>query len=211
MTVNIKTRGELFIISAPSGSGKSTLIDLLLSQTENIEYSISYTTREPRAGEKDGVDYFFVSEEKFKKMIENNEFIEYAKVFDKFYYGTSKKQVYSILEQGKDVIMDIDVQGAYQIMQKGELRFTSIFIIPPSLEELRKRLINRGRDSFSEIEKRLNTAKNEIKYLMHFDYIVINDILENALSSLKAIIISERHKIKRIANLEDIYNKFAEE
>ncbi|BBB32695.1 guanylate kinase [Thermotomaculum hydrothermale] len=211
MKIRLKTRGELFIISAPSGSGKSTLIKLLLEQVENLEYSISYTTREPRKGEINGKDYFFVSEKEFKKMIENNEFIEYAKVFDKFYYGTSKKQVYSRIKQGKDVIMDIDVQGAYQIMKKKELDFTSIFIIPPSIEELRKRLISRGRDSIEEIEKRLNTARNELKYLRHFDYVVVNDILEEALSSLKSIIFSERHRVKRLVDTENIYKHFAEE
>ena len=211
MRINLKHKGELFIISAPSGSGKSTLIKLLLEQVENLEYSISYTTREPRKGEVNGKDYFFVSEKEFEKMIENNEFIEYARVFDKFYYGTSKKQVYSRIEQGKDVIMDIDVQGAYQIMEKGNLDFTSIFIIPPSIEELKKRLVDRGRDSMEEIEKRLITAKNEIKYLRYFDYVVVNDILEEALSSLKSIIFSERHKVKRLVNEEEIYKHFAEE
>ena len=211
MKINLKTRGELFIISAPSGSGKSTLIRLLLGQVENLEYSISYTTREPRKGEVNGKDYFFVSTEQFEKMIENNEFIEYARVFDKFYYGTSKKQVFSRLEKGKDVIMDIDVQGAYQIMEKKEFDFTSIFIIPPSLKELKKRLVDRGRDSMEEIEKRLITAKNELKYLGYFDYVVVNDVLEEALSLLKSIVFTERHKVKRLINLENIYKHFAEE
>ena len=211
MKIKLKPKGELFIISAPSGSGKSTLIKLLLDEVENLEYSISYTTREPRKGEVNGKDYFFVSEKEFEEMIENDEFIEYARVFGKFYYGTSKKQVYSRIEQGKDVIMDIDVQGAYQIMEKGNLDFTSIFIIPPSIEELKKRLVERGRDSMEEIEKRLITAKNEIKYLGHFDYVVVNDILEEALTSLKSIISSERHKVKRLVNKEEIYKHFSEE
>ncbi len=211
MKIKLERKGELFIISAPSGSGKSTLIHMLLKEVENLEFSVSYTTREPRKGEVNGKDYFFVSEEEFKKMIENDEFIEYAKVFGKFYYGTAKKQVYSKIEKGKDVIMDIDVQGAYQIMQKKPIDFTSIFIIPPSLEELRNRLVSRGRDSMEEIEKRLNTAKNEIKYLKYFDYVVVNDILEDALSDLKAIIFSERRKVKRLVNIESIYKQFTEE
>ncbi len=211
MGIEIKTKGELFIISAPSGSGKSTLIKMLLEEVNNLEYSISYTTREPRAGEVNGKDYFFVSEKEFEEMIKDNEFIEYARVFDKFYYGTAKNQVYSRLEKGIDVIMDIDVQGAYQIMQKGNVDFTSIFIIPPSIEELKRRLVERGRDSVEEIEKRLITARDEIKYLRHFDFVVVNDILEDALKSLKSIVVSERHRVLRIENIYEIYKHFTEE
>ncbi len=211
MRVSLKTKGELFIISAPSGSGKSTLIKMILNQVENLEYSISYTTREPRVGEVNGKDYFFISEKEFQKMIENGEFIEYAKVFDKFYYGTAKSQVYSRLEKGIDIIMDIDVQGAYQIMNKGKVDFTSIFIIPPSIDELKKRLVERGRDSIEEIEKRLITARNEIKYLRYFDYVVVNDNLDEALSYLKSIIFAERLKVKRLVNIENIYKYFTEE
>ncbi len=211
MRVSLKTKGELFIISAPSGSGKSTLIKMILNQVENLEYSISYTTREPRVGEVNGKDYFFISEKEFQKMIENEEFIEYAKVFDKFYYGTAKSQVYSRLEKGIDIIMDIDVQGAYQIMKKGKVDFTSIFIIPPSIDELKKRLVERGRDSIEEIEKRLITARNEIKYLRYFDYVVVNDNLDEALSYLKSIIFAERLKVKRLVNTENIYKYFTEE
>lgn len=195
---NLKQKGTLFIITAPSGSGKSTLIHKAIDSITNLNFSISYTTREKRKGEENGKDYFFVSEADFLQMVNEDKFLEYAKVFDKYYYGTSKAQVEAALKNGKDIIMDIDVQGACQLMKKQSLPHISIFILPPSFKELENRLVNRKRDSESEIQKRLKVAENEIKYISRFDYLIINGDINKSSDDFLSIIKSERLKINNI-------------
>ncbi|NOZ12619.1 MAG: guanylate kinase [Acidobacteria bacterium] len=206
--MKINRKGGLFIISAPSGSGKSTVIHRVMEQVQNLSFSVSYTTREPRAGETPGKDYFFVSETEFEQMIQAGEFLEHARVFGKFSYGTSRKQVESLLKQGRDVIMDIDVQGALQLMKRQDTPHTSIFIIPPDAAELKRRLENRNREGKKEILNRLKTAGKEIQALASFDYLVVNDGLNQAVDEVKRIILAQRLKINRVKNIEQITELF---
>jgi len=182
----MKNKGDIFVISAPSGTGKTTLIRLLLPRFPGLSFSISCTTRLPRPGEVDGQHYFFVSEEEFKKSIAKGEMLEWAKVYG-HYYGTPLHFVREKIAAGKDVVLDIDIQGAQEVRRKIPEAIL-IFIIPPSWEELQRRIINRSTDSSEVIKKRLKAAKEEIKMAREFDYIVINDILENALRELTSII-----------------------
>lgn len=182
---------NVFIISAPSGSGKSTLVDKLREQVPNLEFSISYTTRKPRGAEENGREYFFVSREQFEEMIRKDEFLEYARVFEVDYYGTARRFWHKAQEEGKDLLLDIDVQGAAQIRLKipGAV---SIFILPPNRSELEQRLRSRGQDSEEKIERRLETARREIENYQKYDYILVNDRLEESAEGLKAIVLSER-------------------
>jgi len=182
----MKNKGDIFVISAPSGTGKTTLVRLLLSRFPTLSFSISYTTRLPRPGEVDGQHYFFVSEKEFKRSIARGEMLEWAKVYG-HYYGTPLHFVKEKIAAGKDVILDIDIQGAQEVKKKIPEAIL-IFIIPPSWEELQRRITNRSTDSLEVIKKRLKAARKEIKVARVFDYIVINDILENALQELTSII-----------------------
>ena len=176
---------ELFVISAPSGAGKSTLIRELLNEHENFDLSISATTRPPRAGEVNGVHYHFISDDMFSNLIDENEFVEYAQVHN-HRYGTLKSHIKNKFEEGKNVILDIDVQGFCQIQQSG-IANTSIFILPPSFSELRERLNRRKSDSKSAIEKRLQNAKKEVAHFKKYDFVIINDDIDNALTALKDV------------------------
>ncbi len=206
--MKIDRKGGLFIISAPSGSGKSTVIRRVMEEIENLSFSVSYTTREPRSGEINGRDYFFVSESEFDEMIEAGEFLEHARVFGKFWYGTNRKQVNSLLGQGHDVIMDIDVQGALQLLKQQGISHTSLFIIPPDADELKVRLQNRNREGEAEIQKRLKTAGEEIQAVTAFDYIIVNDDLEKAVADIKQIILAQRLKVSRVKNIQKITELF---
>ena len=181
-----ENRGHLIVISAPSGAGKSTLCAAIRKRFPNILYSISSTTRKPREGEKDGIDYFFVTEEEFRAGIKNNQWAEWAKVHDN-YYGTSAAYLNEHLSVNKDVLLDIDVQGADQIQQKyaGAI---SIFVLPPSLNELEQRLRKRGTDDENEIQKRLKNALEEIKKKERYQYIIVNDDLITSIDELSNII-----------------------
>lgn len=194
-------KGELFIISAPAGGGKTTIVNMLLKEVPNLERVITCTTRKPREGEKDKIDYFFLSKEEFEQGIKNGKFLEYAKVHDN-YYGTPKDEVEKLLSEGKDLILVIDVQGMKQIKEKMDI--VSIFILPPSLDELINRMKKRGEPE-EEIKKRLETAKREIPQWKYYDYIVINDVLEQAKEDIKSIILSRRLKRERfdINQIED--------
>ena len=194
-------KGELFIISAPAGGGKTTIVNMLLKEVPNLERVITCTTRKPREGEKDKIDYFFLSKEEFEQGIKNGKFLEYAKVHDN-YYGTPKDEVEKLLSEGKDLILVIDVQGMKQIKEKTDI--VSIFILPPSLDELINRMKKRGEPE-EEIKKRLETAKREIPQWKYYDYIVINDVLEQAKEDIKSIILSRRLKRERfdINQIED--------
>ncbi len=188
-------KGNLFIISSPSGGGKGTLIKELLKTVSGISYSVSYTTREMRDGEENGKDYFFVSKEEFKNLIDEDRFLEYAVVHGNF-YGTSKSQIEKELADGKDIILEIDVQGA-EIVRKKLSDSVGIFILPPSFEVLKKRLKERSTESEEALKIRLNNAKEEVKEYKCFDYVVVNDEVEMASSKLKMIFLSERLKTDR--------------
>lgn len=181
--------GTIYIISAASGTGKTTLTKELFGSVQHMRISISHTTRSLRPGEKPNESYFFVDVPKFEQMITENAFLEHANVFGD-YYGTSQQWVEEQLHTGNDVILDIDWQGAAQIRKK--LKCVSIFLLPPSLQELRNRLEKRKRDSAAVIEQRLIAARNEILHYNEFDYIVINDRFDEALSDLQAIVRAQR-------------------
>jgi guanylate kinase len=180
----------VYIISAPSGSGKSTLVNELLKSVGDLGFSISYTTRAPRGSEENGKQYYFVSRPEFEKMIRDGEFLERAEVFGN-YYGTARRFLRVAEQQGHDLLLDIDVQGAAQIQQKLPSA-TSIFILPPDRKTLEERLRKRGEDSEEVIQRRLVMAKREIQNYSRYNYILINNLLEESIENLKAIVRSER-------------------
>jgi guanylate kinase len=200
--------GTVFVVSAPSGSGKSTLVKRLLAEVPGVQFSISFTTRAPKENEIDGVDYCFVSRETFQQMIREGQFFEYARVFDE-YYGTARASIEKVLQEGQDVILDIDTEGAAQVKQRLPQAVT-VFIFPPSREALRERLHSRRRDTEVEIEKRLRwAAEVEIHRYAGYDYLIINDQLEQALEVLKGIVWAERSRTRRMTPyLEPILNSF---
>lgn len=183
--------GNLFIISAPSGAGKSSLIQALLQRHQDMQVSVSHTTRAPRPGEQDGVHYHFVSVDTFKALIEKDEFFEWAEVFGN-YYGTSKSAIRELLRQGIDVFLDIDWQGARQIKVL-EPSAKGIFILPPSLTELEQRLNKRGQDSSDVIAKRMAQAHSEMSHANEYEYLIINDNFDNALLELERIVLAQRN------------------
>ena len=187
---NISIPGNLFIISAPSGAGKSSLVKALMANDSSLALSTSHTTRAPRGQEENGVHYWFVEAEKFQQMIDTGDFLEWAQVHGNR-YGTSKHQIMSCLQNGQDIILEIDWQGALQIHQIYP-QAVLIFIVPPSLAELENRLRKRGEDSHETIEKRLNNAKIELAKAKVFDFVIINDIFETALSDLQTVVHSQR-------------------
>ncbi|HCV02890.1 guanylate kinase [Pseudoalteromonas sp. SSMSWG5] len=189
-----QTRGNLFILSAPSGAGKSSLISALLKKHNDMKVSVSHTTRSPRPGEENGVHYHFVSVEAFKALIEKNDFFEWAQVFDN-YYGTSKQAIESQLDAGIDVFLDIDWQGAQQIRKLVD-DVETIFILPPSKEELESRLNNRGQDSQEVIAGRMAKAQSETSHYNEYDYVVVNDDFETALSEIETIVMAKRLSLK---------------
>jgi guanylate kinase len=180
----------VYIVSAPSGSGKSTLVNELFKMVRNLDFSISYTTRPPRGSEQNGKEYFFVSKEEFKAMIAAREFLEHAEVFGN-YYGTARRFLREAEARGNDLLLDIDVQGAEQIKRKIP-NAVSIFILPPDREKLEWRLRNRGLDSEEVIRRRLDTARREIENYSKYDYILVNNLLEQSADELKDIVLSER-------------------
>ncbi len=182
-------KSNLFIISAPSGAGKTSLVKALVDRSQDVVVSVSHTTRNKRPGEVDGVNYFFVSYKVFLEMIKQNEFIEYAKVFDHF-YGTSQASLENQLDQGLKVILEIDWQGAELVREKIP-EAQSIFILPPSKAELESRLRGRGQDSEEIIARRMRDAESEMSHFEEFDYIVLNDNFDDALSELTALVVGE--------------------
>lgn len=189
------TKGTLFIVSAPSGAGKSSLIDALLKRfnvDDKLRLSVSHTTRAPRPGEVDHVSYHFITNEEFEKLIERNAFYEYAHVFD-HYYGTSREIVEQWLNEGKDVLLDIDWQGARQIREQTP-DAKGIFIVPPSLEELNRRLVTRATDAPEVIEKRMSKALSEISHYNEYNYVIVNDDFDESLLNMRSIILSNRQK-----------------
>jgi guanylate kinase len=200
-------KGILFIISSPSGGGKGTLTQAILREISNIGYSISFTTRRIRQGEENGREYFFVDENEFEKLVQRGELLEYANVHGKL-YGTSKSRVESELRVGRDIILDIDVQGAASI-KKVLPDSVSVFVVPPSFEILKERLRARGTETDAEIEVRLLNAKKEVTHFREFDYVIVNRDLETAVTELKSIIFAERVRGNRRSEmLEAIYKTF---
>lgn len=199
----IGSNGILFIVSAPSGAGKTTLCRKAVDYFPDLRHSVSYTTRSPRDGEKDGIDYHFITKEAFQKMIHKGEFLEWAEVHGNR-YGTSLSDTKKLLSGGLDIILDVDVQGARQI--KLQISGVFIFVLPPSLEDCEKRIRNRGKDSYEAILSRLENARNEIKEVMWYEYVIINENLEEAFERLKSVIIAERSKRERMMEkLNGIY------
>lgn len=186
--------GNLFVVAAPSGAGKSSLVKALMQLDSRVQPSISHTTREPRGQEKHGREYFFVSAQDFQSLIEGNAFLEWASVHDHL-YGTSKKTIQERIAQGGDVILEIDFQGAVQIKKLFD-NAVLIFILPPSLEELKARLERRGEDTAAVIEVRLQNAEKEMKQSKAFDFVIINEMFETALFDLKTIVHSQRLKFE---------------
>lgn len=191
-----KSKGSIFIVSAPSGAGKTTLCKKIVNTVDKLRQSVSFTTRKPRKGEVNGVDYSFISRGKFGKMIERGDFVEWAEVHGNL-YGTSGERLENILDSGSDVILDIDTQGANQI-RKSFSGGIFIFILPPSMGALRQRLENRGSNSKEDTERRLKRAADEIRDYDKYDYVIVNDILKNSLRKLESIIIAERLRNKKI-------------
>jgi guanylate kinase len=181
----------VYIISAPSGSGKSTLVNVLLAMTPRLDFSISYTTRPLRGSEQNGKQYYFVSRQEFEQMIADDEFLEHASLYGRDYYGTARRFLREAGEKGHDLLLDIDVQGAAQIKQKLPAA-VSIFVLPPDRKTLEWRLRKRGEDSDEVIDRRLDAARREIENYDKYDYILINDKLEESSDSLQAIVLSER-------------------
>jgi guanylate kinase len=189
-------KGLGFVMSGPSGAGKTTILKEILARNDNLVFSVSYTTRKIRPGEIDGKDYFFVSEETFKSLIEGKELLEWAKVHGN-YYGTSKEFVGSCTDSGRDVLLDVDIQGAISIMKSLEDAIY-IFIAPPSYKELVRRLTSRGTENSESLKVRLEDAKWELEQVKHFEYIVINNNLKQSVSQFEAVITAERLRVDRI-------------
>lgn len=185
--------GSLFIVAAPSGAGKTSLVKALVEKQDDVVLSVSHTTRPAREGEVDGKDYFFVSQEKFSTMRDAGAFLESATVFDNS-YGTSSQAVYEQLEQGNDVILEIDWQGAEQV-RRNFPESTGIFILPPSRDALEQRLRGRGQDGDDVIARRMRDAENEMSHYVEFDYLIINDDFDVALNDLIAVIAAKRHTL----------------
>lgn len=190
-------KGTMFIVSAPSGTGKTTILKKVIAELENVAFSVSHTTRAPRSGETEGEDYFFIDRETFESMKRNGLFLEWAAVHGN-YYGTSIKAVGDSLEQGRDIILDIDVQGARQVKEKTAVADSvCIFIAPPSLAELENRLRKRNTEAESVVEVRLQNARRELTDMDRYDYVIVNDVVEDAVQVLRSIIIAERSRKRR--------------
>lgn len=196
--------GQIFVFSAPSGTGKSTIAEALMKRLDNLAYSISHTSRPPRGTEQNGTDYHFVSESTFRKMVERNAFLEWAPVHG-YLYGTAFEAVKAQISAGCDILMDVDVQGGRNV-KKQSPESTLIFLLPPSLEILKKRLTDRGTDDPKEIQKRLSKASGEIKNCSWYDYIVINDDLEKAVLEAQSIIVSAR--CRRVRRMDWVNARF---
>jgi guanylate kinase len=191
--------GILIVISGPSGAGKGTIVKALLDEIPSVHYSVSATTREPRDGEVDGVNYWFVSREEFQQMQDEDELLEWAEVYGNF-YGTPRRRVLEALSQGHDIVLEIDPQGAMQV----KARFPAgifIYVMPPSPRELARRIKLRGTDSPEQIQRRLGSVTSELEYVRNYDYLVINDALIDATDDVSAIIRAEKWKVKRNLDL----------
>jgi guanylate kinase len=197
---DIPRRGLLLVMSSPSGAGKTTLARKLLSSDSNITMSVSVTTRAPRPGEVDGKDYHFITHEEFARLRDRGDLLEYAEVFGN-YYGTPKRPVADALQEGRDVLFDIDWQGTQQLGAVMEEDLVRIFILPPSAEELRERLIRRAQDSASTVAKRMAKAADEISHWPEYDYVIVNENADRASAEIDAILTAERLRRRRRVGL----------
>ncbi|MBC2575637.1 guanylate kinase [Peptostreptococcus canis] len=194
----INKKGLLLVLSGPSGTGKGTICKKYLEKNKNVKLSISATTRKPREGEIEGISYYYKTKQDFEEMINNNEFLEYASIYDN-YYGTPKKAIFDELEKGNDVILEIEMQGAMQV-KKAYPEAVCIFILPPSLLELKNRIVGRGTETPEQIEKRFNSAYDEIKKLGDYDYFIFNNVVEKSVEEIHGIVYSEKNKVIRYKN-----------
>jgi len=192
----IKRRGLLLVLSSPSGAGKSTIAKTLLEGDGELTMSVSATTRKPRPGEVDGEHYFFLTNDEFQKMVSGDEFLEHAMVFGNA-YGTPKAPVEAALEAGRDVLFDVDWQGAQEIQEYAEDDLVSVFVLPPSLEELERRLLTRAQDSEQVVRERMNKATAEMSHWDAYQYVIVNQDIDKSVATLKAILTSERLKRRR--------------
>ena len=203
----IKKRGLLLVVSGPSGTGKGTICKKMVEMNDAIKLSVSATTRQPRLGEKEGISYYFKTREEFEKMVENGEFLEHAMIYDN-YYGTPKQAIVDQLDAGVDVILEIEMQGARQIREVCP-DAVFLFILPPSLDELKHRIVGRGTETKEQIEKRFNSAYNEIKLLGDYDYFIFNNIVDKSAEEIFEIIKSEKSRVARYK--KDIFDMFERE
>lgn len=203
--MKLNRRGKLFVLSGPSAVGKGTVLDALLKEVDDLRYSVSATTRKPRPGERNGIDYFFLSEDEFQARLEAGEFLEWAIVHGN-YYGTPKEYVFKTLEDGEDVILEIDIQGAEQV-KKASTEGVFIFLAPPSWEDLKDRIYNRGTEEYEAIDLRLNNAREEFKKMRDYDYVVVNDQVPRAVQKVKSIIIAERCRVSSL-DMDELLKMF---
>ncbi len=200
--INIKRRGMMFVLSSPSGAGKTTISRRMMEIDDNLSLSVSITTRSQRQGEVEGRDYYFVSKDQFADMLMNDQLLEHAKVFD-YYYATPRMFVEEALEAGRDVIFDIDWQGTRKLAKIARQDMVSVFILPPSLAELEKRLRTRARDSDEVVKNRMEKAEAEMSHWDEYDYVVINDDVDTAIEKVNSILRAERLKRERQQGLYD--------
>ncbi len=203
----INKKGLLLVVSGPSGTGKGTICKDIVAKHEDINLSISATTRNPRVGEIEGKSYFFKTKEEFEAMVDRGEFLEHAMIYDN-YYGTPKKAIFDELDMGRDVILEIEMQGAMQIKEVYP-QAVFIFVLPPSLQELRNRIVGRGTETEEQIEKRFNSAYDEIKLLGDYDYFIFNNIVEKSAEEILNILEVEKNKVSRYK--KDILDMFEKE
>ncbi len=203
----MKDEGILLVVSGPSGAGKGTICSAVREKYPDLEYSISMTTRAPRNGETEGVSYFFRTDEQFKRLVEEDAFLEYARVYD-HYYGTPKKYVLDKIQAGRSVLLEIDIQGAMQV-KKRYPKGVFVYIVPPSLEILSQRIHARGTDSEEVIQNRLAQITNELSMMHQYDYVVVNDVLEDAVHKTCAIIEAEKCKLSRNeGQIETVFKQY---
>ena len=200
-------KGNLYVVSGPSGAGKGTIIREISKNDNDFKISVSVTTRAARKGEVEGVNYYFKTEEEFMHMIEADEFLEYARVYDNF-YGTPKKPVLEAVEKGENILLEIDIQGALQVKENYPDGIF-IFILPPTMAELKSRIIERGSETDETLKKRLLSAFNEISYMEKYDYFIINDVLKDSVKSFKSIIIAEKCRV--MADVKNLLKTYKEE
>lgn len=207
--IGVERRGLMFVMSSPSGAGKTTISRLLLERESNISLSVSVTTRPPRPGEVDGKDYYFIDPTEFNLMLNRHELLEHAKVFD-HYYGTPKGPVEAALADGEDVLFDIDWQGEQQLKQAARSDLASVFILPPSTEELAKRLQQRAQDTADVVAARMAKAPDEISHWPEYDYIIVNYYIEESVAQVQAILVAERLKRERQVGLTAFVKRLRE-
>ena len=205
----MKRRGLMLVLSSPSGAGKTSIARELLAVDDNLQMSVSATTRPRRPGEVHGVDYTFVEPNEFRDMIDDKKLLEYAKVFD-YYYGTPRQPVEEALASGRDILFDIDWQGTQQLAEHAGEDLIRVFILPPSTRELERRLKTRAQDSASVVANRMAKAMDEISHYPEYDYIIVNSVLKDSVTNLRSILTSERLKRKRILGLTDFIKQLRE-